>query len=405
MLYKSNKEDILFIRSALERFYSIGALEDGGVTRLAYSPEEDAMHKAFAEFAAENGFSCHCDAVGNSYAYLDSSGEPFTLIGSHLDSVVDGGRFDGVAGVIAGLLVMRWSQQNGAPLPIRTAAFRCEESSRFGRATIGSGLITHEISSANIRNLTAIDGICISDIFQKRGFSMDPPQISGVRQYLELHIEQGKVLEEYGKQVGIVSAIAGPRRFTLRIIGMAEHSGATPMALRSDALCAASEIILGIEALGRKESAEHSVATVGVIHNTPNVLNVVPGEVTLGIDLRGVSLSSLGRMEASLQALCQSVCRERAVQYEMSPLSMSPPVTMDKTLQQALLSAAGSCGISAMSMISGAGHDAMSFAPLCPTAMVFVPCRRGISHNRLEFTTEEAICTGAQVLYEYLRQK
>lgn len=397
------EEDLRFVRAAFERFAPIGALAGGGVTRLGFSPEEDAMHAAFAALCAQEGFDVTADGIGNSFAAVPGAQGPYTLLGSHLDSVVEGGCFDGVAGVIAGLLVMRRLREDGCPLPVRTAAFRCEESSRFGRATIGSGLLTQEISVLDVMNLTDAEGVRFADILQERRMPLLPEKIKGVTRYLELHIEQGKILEESKRQVGIVKAIAAPRRFTVRLTGLAEHSGATPMQLRSDALCAAAEIILGVERIGRNESIYHSVATVGVIRNTPNVLNVIPGEVSLGVDLRGIDTASLARMETALGNLCESVCGVRPVAYEKTPLSASDPVAMDEEMQSGLLAAAHARGISAMRMISGAGHDAASFAPICPTAMVFIPCRNGVSHNKLEFTTPEAVCTGAEVILEYLR--
>lgn len=397
------REDVRFVTAALERFASIGALSGGGVTRLGFSPEEDAMHAAFAALAEEAGFACRCDSVGNSFAGGEEPG-PYTLIGSHLDSVVEGGCFDGVAGVIAGLLVMRRLRQEGLRLPVRTAAFRCEESSRFGCATVGSGLITHALRPRDVENLTDRQGVRFADVMAQRKIPARVAKIRGVRQYLELHIEQGKILEETGVQVGIVRAIAAPRRFTLCLTGLAEHSGATPMGLRRDALCAAAEIVLGVEAVGRRESVHHSTATVGILHNTPNVLNVIPGAVSLGVDLRGVDGDSLERMEAAVTELCAAVCGARGIRQEKQPLSAAAPVTMDAALGRALLAAAARCGISAVEMISGAGHDAADFAPLCPSAVVFIPCRDGVSHNRLEHTTPEAICTGAMVMLQYLRQ-
>ena len=400
-------EDIEYAEYLFDRFYGIGACEAGGVTRLGYTEVEDQMHEAFCALGAEKGFANYADEVGNTYltrpGYDDS--EPYYLVGSHLDSVIEGGRYDGVAGVIAGLMILSWAERDGLRLPIRVGAMRCEESSNFGRATIGSGLITKEIYKHDIGEAVNKQGETLHEVFERRGLNLHPARIQGVREYLELHIEQGKVLEEYGDAVGIVSTIAGPRRFKVHVHGSAEHSGATPMGMRADALAAAAEIILEIEEIGKSEAMYQSVATVGVVTNHPNALNVIPGEVELGVDMRGISTDSLDRMEARLKAACTRICDKRRLTYFREKTSDIPPIEMSADLQQKLLAAAKGLHIPHRSMISGAGHDAMSFAHICDTAMVFIPCVKGISHNKKEFTTIESILDGAMVMYAHLKEE
>lgn len=289
-------EDVEYAEYLFDRFYGIGSCESGGVTRLGYTEVEDEMHRALCELGDEKGYGHFADQVGNTYLYRPqySMDEPFRLIGSHLDSVIEGGRYDGVAGIIAGLLVMGWAERDGVDLPIRVGAMRCEESSNFGRSTIGSGLITKEIYKHDVGEAVNKQGETLHEVFDRKGYSLTPERIQGIREYLELHIEQGKVLEEYGDAVGIVSTIAGPRRFKVHVHGNAEHSGATPMGMRSDALAAAAEIILEVEEIGKSEAMHQSVATVGVVTNHPNALNVIPGEVELGIDMRGIDVE-IGR--------------------------------------------------------------------------------------------------------------
>ena len=297
--------DIQYCERLFDCFYDIGSTENGGVTRLGYTKQEDQMHEMFAKIGEELHCQVEVDEVGNTYV-MNQPDREYCLIGSHLDSVIEGGRYDGVAGIIAGLMILKWAREDGLKLPIRVGAFRCEESSNFGCCTIGSGLITREIYKQDIGGLASKEGEFLEQIFRKRNLNLHPARISGVRQYVELHIEQGKVLEESGTSVGIVQTIAGPRRFKLYLRGMAEHSGATPMGMRNDAMCAASEIILELERIGNKEAAYQSVATVGVVNNYPNALNVIPGEVELGVDIRGIENASLDRMEKTL--------RERAKQ-------------------------------------------------------------------------------------------
>ena len=402
---KHSFEDISYAEYMFDQFYDVGSCAGGGVTRLGYTPVEDEMHKIFARLGQEKGYSSFSDEVGNTFLCNTDSSRGYHLIGSHLDSVIEGGRYDGVAGILAGMLVVNWIREDGLNIPVRVGAFRCEESSNFGRATIGSGLITREAIKHDIADASGKDGRRLADIFQERGHSFTPPRINGMQDYLEVHIEQGKVLEEFGEEVGIVQTIAGPRRFTIHVHGTAEHSGATPMGMRSDALCAAAEIILEVEQIARDESIYQSVATVGVVRNTPNAMNVIPGEVELGLDIRGVDISSLDRIENRVKNACKRICDKRKITYYRQKTSDIPPINMDSEMQKKLLDAARRLKISARSMISGAGHDAMSFASICPTALVFIPCDRGISHNKNEFTTIDSICDGARVVYEYLKKE
>jgi beta-ureidopropionase / N-carbamoyl-L-amino-acid hydrolase len=418
--------DIGYCKHAFERFNGIGSLPEGGVTRLGYTHTEDLMHEAFKDLGQELGCISLTDEVGNTYILNDAAatasaakspadtqvvnaqsdtadGPGYILIGSHLDSVIEGGRFDGVAGIVAGLMIIRWAQRDGLPIPLRVGAFRCEESSNFGRCTIGSGLITHEVYKQDIGHLAAKDGETLEQIFWRRGLSLRPKKISGVSKYLELHIEQGKVLEETGMHVGIVGTIAGPKRFRLHLEGMAEHSGATPMNMRNDALCAAAEIILEIEKMGRREAPFKSVATVGVIENSPDAMNVIPGRVDLGIDIRGIDRDSLARMELDLLASVERICDERGIAHSEEKISDIPPISLSSDVEDGLERASTDLGISSLRMPSGAGHDAMSFADICPSGMVFIPCLKGISHNPAEYASEESVCDGARVLYEYLK--
>ena len=397
--------DLQYLERLFEAFYEVGALPGGGVTRLGYTALEDEMHRRFANLAGELGCRVESDPAGNSYAFSDQA-EEYVLIGSHLDSVIQGGRYDGVAGVMAGLLLLKRAREAGLKLPLKAAAFRCEESSNFGCCTMGSGLVTGQLKEGpdRLSQLTGKDGVRLGDVFARRGLSLTPPRITGVKQYLELHIEQGKVLEETGARVGVVNTIAGPRRWKLQLKGLAEHSGATPMSMRQDALCAACEIVLAVERIGQREAVRcESVATVGVIQNTPNALNVIPGAAELGIDLRGSDMDSLDRMEQDTLRTAREICARRRIDLLESKLSEMDPVRMDEGIQRGLAAAAAHLGISCRNMPSGAGHDAMAFAPLFPTGMVFIPCKKGISHNPLESATLESILDGADVLWEYLR--
>ena len=397
-------EDVQYCEKLFDSFYDVGCTETGGVTRLGYSAQEDQMHEVFAGLAKELNCKILKDEVGNTYA-SNANGKEYYLIGSHLDSVIEGGRYDGVAGIIAGLMVMRWAREDGVNIPLRVGAFRCEESSNFGCCTIGSGLITKEIYKQDVGSLVSKAGKSLEQIFRERSLNLHPSRINGVKQYLELHIEQGKVLEEAGTPVGIVQTIAGPRRFKLYLRGMAEHSGATPMGMRCDAMCAASEIILELERIGNREAVYQSVATVGVVNNHPNALNVIPGEVELGVDIRGIEVSSLDRIEREMRESARRICKKRGIEYLEVKTSEIPPIDMSEDVQNGLEMAARRLGVNCRRMVSGAGHDARSFAGICNTGMVFIPCVKGVSHKRMEFASITDICEGARVMYEYLKEE
>lgn len=399
----SKREDVQYLEDVFGKFYDIGANSYGGVTRLGYSKVEDEMHNMFKNLGEDEDFYTYIDEVGNTYVANDISDKEYYLLGSHLDSVVNGGRYDGVAGVIAGLLILSWAKNDKLDMPIRVAAFRCEESSNFGKCTIGSGLITKELTKDDVRGLVSKTGKSIIEIFNNKEYNLNPKKIENIKQYLELHIEQGKVLEEYGIKVGIVSDIAGPRRFNLCIHGEAEHSGATPMDMRQDALCAASEFILKLEKIGKEEAYRKSVTTVGVISNAPNVLNVIPGEVNLGIDIRGIDIDSLDSIVEKMNIAIKEISQKRYVKFFLQEAGSFDPVKMSSYMQKKLIECSDKLKISHKVMPSGAGHDAMAFTKLCDTAMVFIPCYRGISHNKSEFSSLLSIYDGARVIYEYLK--
>ena len=399
------------IRALMALFEKPGSLDSGGVTRLAYSPEEDEMHRLFQDWGERQGFIAYTDAVGNSFLENDTAtaaaeeDRPCILIGSHLDSVIRGGRYDGAAGVVSGMACLKWLKDSGLEIPLRVAAFRCEESAAFGRSTLGSGLVTGVIDGDDVAGFKGHDGRTLAEVFEERGLDLHPQKISGISAYYELHIEQGKVLESLGKEVGIVEAIAGPRRFRVVIDGQADHSGATPMDMRNDALCAAAELILAVEKIGQSESRFRSVATVGIVKCSPNVMNVIPGWVELGIDTRGINTISIDRMEQRLRISAENIAQERGMEITMARQYEDPPCDMSLQLMNELEQSARALGASSHRMVSGAGHDAMSFAEQVPAAMLFIPCRGGISHNAAEYTSDEAICTGAEVLFDALLRR
>ena len=395
--------DIDVIKRWFDYLYSIGADETGGVTRLGYTKNEDVMHGAIRNFAREMGLKYSSDEVGNTYVYDEDYNE-YYLIGSHLDSVISGGRYDGVVGVLAGLLILKWIKDNNLNIPLKVVAFRCEESSSFGIATVGSGLITKKLQIEKMKKVENTEGVSLYEALRFRGYNPECKKIEGVLNYFELHIEQGRILEDEGLKIGIINSIAAATRYWLTIDGRQDHSGATPMGMRQDALCAAGEIIIELENIAKRESIHSSVGTVGYLGNYPNAFNVVPGRVKMGLDIRGVDKDSIDRIDDEIVKFVDEVCKKRNLNYELDNISKAIPVKLDENLKNELSEVATKLGVEHKIMNSGAGHDAMKFWDIAPTGMVFIPCRDGVSHNKAEEIEYEDIILGSKIIFEELKQ-
>ena len=395
--------DIDVIKRWFDYLYSIGADETGGVTRLGYTKNEDVMHGAIRNFAREMGLKYSSDDVGNTYVYEEDYSE-YYLIGSHLDSVISGGRYDGVVGVLAGLLILKWIKENNLNIPLKVVAFRCEESSSFGIATVGSGLMTKKLQIEKMKKVKNTEAVSLYEALRFRGYNPECKKIEGVLNYFELHIEQGRILEDEGLKIGIINSIAAATRYWLTIDGRQDHSGATPMGMRQDALCAAGEIIIELEKIAKRESVHSSVGTVGYLGNYPNAFNVVPGRVKMGLDIRGVDKDSIDRIDDEIVKFVDEVCKKRDLNYELDNISKAIPVKLDENLKNELSEVATKLGIEHKIMNSGAGHDAMKFWDIAPTGMLFIPCKDGVSHNKAEDIDYEDIILGSKIIFEELKQ-
>ena len=367
-----------------------GALKGGGLTRLAFSKEDLEARKFLINLIEKNGFKLKIDNVGNIYAIYDDGcevGAKPVCVGSHIDSVPNGGFYDGTLGVMAGLEALSSIKEAGIKLkrPLWLINFSCEESSRFKTATIGSKIISGKLGLQRLHELKDEDGISLFEAMSAAGFkpqNLDEAILkeNSLHAYLELHIEQGPVLERSAISVGVVSGIAAPIRFEITIQGKADHSGATPMNMRSDALLAASHIIIAANKFAK--SKKTAVATVGYVHAKPGVLNVVPGEARLGVDLRDIDKASLEELNLELRNFVGELSRELKFSYEIRELSSDEPVKLSKHAINLLEDEAKKLGIKTLTLPSGAGHDAMNLTKLASSVgMLFIPCVDGISHN------------------------
>lgn len=367
-----------------------GALKGGGLTRLAFSKEDLEAREFLINLIEKNGFKLKIDNVGNIYAIYDDGCEADAkpvCVGSHIDSVPNGGFYDGTLGVMAGLEALSSIKEAGIKLkrPLWLINFSCEESSRFKTATIGSKIISGKLSQQRLHELKDEDGISLFEAMSAAGFkpqNLDEAILkeNSLHAYLELHIEQGPVLERSAISVGVVSGIAAPIRFEITIHGKADHSGATPMNMRSDALLAASHIIIAANKFAKNKKT--AVATVGYAHAKPGVLNVVPGEARLGVDLRDIDKASLEELNLELRNFVGELSRELKFSYEIRELSSDEPVKLSEHAINLLEDEAKKLGIKTLTLPSGAGHDAMNLTKLASSVgMLFIPCVDGISHN------------------------
>jgi beta-ureidopropionase / N-carbamoyl-L-amino-acid hydrolase len=404
-----NRRRLLRDLNAVSR---IGIGDHGSVTRLVFSIKELRSRQFLIHQMRQIGLQIHIDRIGNIFGRLDGQNAkaPALLVGSHLDTVLHGGKFDGTMGVIAALEAVRTLKEQKIVLqsPVEVVCFVGEESSRFGYSTLGSSLVAGEVHAKDLAYAADAQGNKLADILASMGIhrnnlrSMrrDP---STVKAYLELHIEQGPILEAKKKPIGIVTSIAAPTRFRVVFTGQADHSGTTPMEMRKDALVAASKLIVAVEEICRRYSHIEKgrvVGTVGAMKIEPGVINAIPGKAELSVDIRSITAAAKRRVVRLVQARVRKIAGRRKIRAEILPLREEDPVPLDKRLIRLLQECCESRNIAYEIMPSGAGHDAMQMAKVTPAAMLFIPSRRGISHSPLEWSEPGDICLGAQLLLD-----
>lgn len=396
------------MRETIERMMAhlseIGRDTRGGYTRLAFGEAENRTIAYLKREMEQAGLRLRHDAFGNVFARTSMSCEPAVLLGSHTDSVPCGGNYDGIAGVVTAIAVAREAVRCGLSVPLEVVIFRAEESSRFGAANLGSKAMTGMLPPDAAVRYTDDEGRTLGEVMTDAGLVCDnAPYTKKVRAFFELHIEQGRVLETAGCPLGIVEAIASPHRYRLTVSGRADHSGATPMDMRRDALCGASEIILAAESIGKRYAPRQVVATVGNIEAVPNVMNVIAGKAVLLLDVRGSEVISVKQAAGDILREADEIAQRRGLMLAVDTLAEEVPVRLDGALADVLERAVQAEGERSMRMISGAGHDASYMARIAPTAMLFVPSADGISHNPREYTSTADIVRGARVLWQAVR--
>ena len=405
-----NKDRLLRDLNTVSR---IGLGEGGSVTRLVFSVHELRSRQLLVHLMNQAGLDVHVDAAGSIFGRLAGGREgPAVMAGSHLDSVVQGGRYDGPVGVIGALEAVRTIKESGLPLPVplESVCFVGEESSRFGFATVGSSLVAGDVTMDDFANAVDAGGTRLEDVLSSLGIYRDnlaslrrDPKT--VKAYLELHIEQVPVLESKQKKIGVVTAIAAPSRLRVVFKGQADHSGTTPMEMRKDALVAAGHLITYIDEVCREHAATEKgrvVGTVGAVKVEPGVINAIPGRAELQVDVRSITSASKRKVAGLIRKRARQIARERSVKVEIVTIRDEEPVTMHPGVIALIRGICEERGVSFEVMPSGAGHDAMQMAKITPTGMIFIPSTNGVSHNPTEWTDPEDICLGTQLLLEAL---
>lgn len=379
---------------------------ESGYTRLAFSDADMKVRSYLIGEMERAGLTVREDTFGNVFARTRGNNAlPAVLIGSHADSVPCGGNYDGIVGIVGAIAVAEQIAKEKMPRPVEVVLFMAEESSRFGVANLGSKAMVGMLPDDAAAIYTDSEGRTLGDVMAEKGLvAANVPYKKRVRAFLELHIEQGRVLESEKCPLGIVAGIAAPHRYRLTIQGRADHSGATPMHLRCDALTGASEMILRIEDLSKANAKKGVIATVGQLNVYPNAMNVVPGKVTMSIDLRGTDEDNINRLCIAILENVDAIAQKRGLGVQLETLTEEEPALLDEGLVALGEYCASELGERTMRLSSGAGHDALYMTRIAPVGMIFVPSKQGISHNPAEHTDMADIMRGTNLLYHMVKR-
>jgi len=384
----------------------ISEVEPPAVTRVVFS-DEDLRARAWVKSRCEEaGLTLREDAVGNLFARWAGADPAATAVatGSHIDAIPNAGRYDGVVGVLGGLESIRALQRSGQrpARSIELIVFTAEEPTRFGIGCLGSRLLGGALTATAAAGLRDADGRSLDEWRARAGLAgrLEGVALAGghYQAFVELHIEQGPRLERLGTPIGVVSAIAGPSSYRVTLTGEGGHAGAVLMPDRHDAGLAAAEIALAVERAARASGCADTVGTTGVFRQVPNAVNSIPSHATLDIDFRDTRLDTRTAAWSQVETAIAEICTRRGVGWTLETLNADAPARCDPALVDSVADAAASLGLRCERLVSRAYHDSLFMARVCPTTMIFIPCRGGISHRPDEYSSPEAIASGVAVL-------
>ena len=394
---------------SLMEMAKIGATEKGGVCRLALTDLDRESRDLFARWCEEAGCTISVDKMGNMFARRPGRNNdlPPIMTGSHLDSQPTGGKYDGVYGVLAGLEVVRTLNdlKIETEAPIEVAVWTNEEGSRFAPAMVASGVFAGVFDLDYGLSRADLDGKTMGEELRRIGYA-GPEDVGGreVGAYFEAHIEQGPILENEEKTIGVVTGAQGQRWYEVTVTGQEAHAGPTPMHSRKDALVGAARMVGEVNRIGL-ENQPNACATVGLMQVSPNSRNVIPGTVFFCVDFRHPKDEVLSGMDAELRKACADIAAEIGLEMDFEEIWYSPPVAFDEACVSAVRTACEGGDIPHMDIVSGAGHDACYLSRVAPTAMVFTPCLNGISHNEIESAEPEHLEAGCNVLLQAMIER
>lgn len=388
----------------IERLARIGRLPNGDICRLAFTPEDVQARYQVQQWMMEAGMTVHNDAAGNiigTYAGREANA-PALATGSHIDTVPSGGAYDGVLGVLAGIEVVQTLREQGQRLrhPLQVIVFTDEESSMVGARAI-AGMVPRSPADLKLR-----EGLDIAACLETVGGNWDAIGMAQqtrdqIAAFVELHVEQGAVLEQTQTAIGVVQGVVGMQRSSITIRGQANHAGTTPMDMRQDALVAAAQVVLAVPQIARRMPND-PVATVGYLTVAPNAANIVPGEVVLTVDMRDLSASGLATMQAQLATELRAIAQATHTDIHSEPLLEVAPSPAAERIQATITAVCTDLQLSHRPMPSRAGHDAMEMGRITDMGMIFVPSQMGLSHSGREYTPPEDCIQGANVLLHTL---
>ncbi|MGF6392027.1 Zn-dependent hydrolase [Pseudomonas plecoglossicida] len=380
----------------------LGATVKGGVCRLALTDLDRQARDLFVDWCEAAGCTVSIDGVGNIFARRPGRNPklPPVMTGSHIDTQPTGGKFDGCFGVMAGLEVIRTLNDLGieTEAPLEVVVWTNEEGSRFAPCMMGSGVFAGKFTLEETLAKRDAQGVSVGEALNAIGYAGQRAVLGHpVGAYFEAHIEQGPILEDQEKTIGVVLGALGQKWFDLTLRGVEAHAGPTPMHLRKDALVGAAAVVEAVNkaALGHQP---HACGTVGCLQAYPGSRNVIPGEVRMTLDFRHLEGERLDSMIAAVRAVIEATCAKHGLTHELIPTADFPALYFDRGCVDAVRDSARNLGLPHMDIVSGAGHDAIFLAELGPAGMIFVPCENGISHNEIENATPQDLAAGCAVL-------
>ena len=394
------------LNEELEHLATFSDAPAPAVTRILYT-KQDLNARAFLKNLAEDaGLSVREDALGNTFFRLNGTNPELSAVatGSHIDAIPHSGRYDGTVGVLGGLEALRALKESGVYLKrsLELILFTSEEPTRFGVGCLGSRAMSGTLSPENILELKDDDGRNPDEVRQEVGFKgkLEDVQLPKdvYHAFVELHIEQGPLLEQKNIPIGVVTAIAAPSTLHIKLEGKGGHAGAVLMPERKDALLAAAEIALSTEEAARTSGSVDSVATVGILDVHPRAVNSIPSRVFMTLDVRDTNLARRDKMIEDIKQSAKAITDDRKIEMTLKTVNADPPTTCDEKIIHATEAAARDLGLDTLPMVSRAYHDTLFIARLCPVGMIFTPCKEGISHRPDEYASPEAIRKGVEVL-------